>query len=119
MERKYRLRAAVDFRRTKRQGKSWANRMMVLCALPNGLNISRFGFSVSKRIGNAVKRNRVRRRIREYVRLHLDSIEVGWDLLFIVRPSASEAGYAEIGGAIDDLLSRSKLNRKPSATNHR
>ncbi|GAB4535145.1 MAG: ribonuclease P protein component [Anaerolineae bacterium] len=109
MERKYRLRLNADFQRVRQKGQSWVNRLTVLCALPNGLEHSRFGFAVSKRIGKAVVRNRVRRRMREAVRLCRSSIADGWDLVFIARPAIRHATYAEIVKAIEDNLRKANL----------
>ncbi len=109
MERKYRLRLNADFQRVRQNGKSWANHLMVLCALPNDLELSRFGFAVSKRIGKAVVRNRVRRRMREAVRLRRASIVEGWDIVFIARSATAHTTYPDICRAIDDLLRRAYL----------
>jgi len=109
MERKYRLRVNADFRRTRQKGKSWVNHLVVLCALPNDLEHSRFGFAASKRIGKAVVRNRVRRRMREAVRLRRASIVGGWDMVFIARRPIARANYAKIAYAIDALLDRANL----------
>ena len=109
MERKYRLRLNADFQRVRQKGRSWANHLMVLCALPNDLEHSRFGFAASKRIGKAVVRNRVRRRMREAVRLRRGSIAEGWDMVFIARSPIGRASYAEITGAVEGLLRRANL----------
>jgi ribonuclease P protein component len=111
MERKYRLRLNTDFQRARQEGKSWANHLMVLCALPNGLEHSRFGFAASKRIGKAVVRNRIRRRMREAVRLRCASIAEGWDLVFIARRPIARATYAEIVHAVEDLLIRANMGK--------
>ena len=111
MERKYRVRLSSDFRRIRREGKSWAHRLVVLRVLHNDREYSRFGFAVSKGIGNAVTRNRVRRRMREVVRLQRGSIEGGWDAVFIARPSIRQATYAEIESAIENLVARADLRR--------
>ena len=68
MERALRLTYDADFRRVRTHGKSWAHPFAILCALPNNLPHNRYGFSVSKRIGGAVVRNRVKRLLREAVR---------------------------------------------------
>jgi ribonuclease P protein component len=117
MERRYRLRLNTDFQRVRKKGKSWANRLVVLCALPNDLGHSRFGFAVSKRIGKAVARNLVRRRMREAVRLRRASIVSDWDMIFIARSAIVGATYAEISCAVEDLLRRADLYRSLDSEN--
>jgi ribonuclease P protein component len=96
------------------KGKSWTNGFFVMKVMPNGLTLSRYGFSVSKRIGKAVARNRVKRVLREILRAK--SLEPGWDIIIIVRPLAANANYAGLGKSIDDLLSRAQLLRLPKET---
>lgn len=88
-------------------GRSWVSSLVVMKALPNGLTLSRYGFSVSQRIGKAVTRNRVKRLFRQILRLK--SLEPGWDIVFIARPLAANANYTGLEKAIDDLLSRAQL----------
>ena len=88
-------------------GRSWVGSLVVMKALPNGLTLSRYGFSVSRRVGKAVTRNRVKRLFRHILRLK--SLEPGWDIVFIARPLAANADYAGLEKAIDDLLSRAQL----------
>ena len=83
MKRRHRVRSSKRFAEIRQQGRSAANELLVLYALPNELGFSRFGFSVSGRIGNAVIRNRVKRRLREAVRLQMDQIAMGWDMIWI------------------------------------
>ena len=89
------------------QGNSWAGSMLVMKALPNGLGLSRYGFSVSKRVGKAVTRNRVKRLLREILRL--TPLKPGMDVLFIARPRAANANYSGLKKAVGDLLSRAQL----------
>ncbi len=109
MKRKYRLRDRDDFLRTRQEGKCWGHRLIVLCALPNSLGYSRFGFAASKRIGTAVVRNRARRRMREVVRLKWSAIRPGWDVVLIARPALVQATYGELSEAIGGLLQRAGL----------
>lgn len=81
----------------------------MLCALPNDLAWSRFGFSVSKQVGKAVVRNRVRRRMREAVRLQLPAIAPGWDVVLIARRPIAGASYGQIARACQRLLARAGL----------
>ena len=69
MQRGLRLTGNKQFTKIRGQGTSAANRFLVIRYVPNGLDHSRFGFMVSRRIGNAVVRNKVKRRLREAVRL--------------------------------------------------
>ena len=66
----------------------------------------RVGFTVSKKVGNSAERNRVRRRLREAIRLLLPSIRPGWDVLVIARPAIARAEYGAISAALARLLGR-------------
>lgn len=83
--------------------------MLVLCALPNDLGHSRFGFSVSHWVGKAVIRNRAKRLMREAARLHQGDIKVGWDLVFIARHPIREADFKQVDQAVEQLLRRAGL----------
>ena len=109
MKRLHRLGDRIRFRQVRQQGSSWTDRLLVMCILPNALPVSRFGFSVSKRIGNAVVRNRVRRRVGEVIRLRLHAIAQGWDVVFIARNPIAQATYDQIEQACVRLLTRANL----------
>jgi len=109
--RKYRLVKSTDFRRANKEGQSWSDRLIVLCKAPNGLPLSRFGFSVSRRIGKATVRNRARRLMREAVRLQLDLISPGWDVVLIARRGMVGASYWAVERSITYLLSLASLRR--------
>lgn len=109
MERKYRLTKNEQFQRVRRHGRSWANPILVLCVLPNGLAHSRFGFAISQRIGKATVRNRVKRLIREATRLRQPAIAPGWDLVFIARSRIHQADFGQVEAAVAQLLQRAGL----------
>jgi ribonuclease P protein component len=89
------------------KGSSWASDLVVLKALPNGLGFSRYGFSVGRRVGGAVVRNRVKRRLREILRLL--PLAAGWDIIFIARPQAAQASFASLKRLVHGLLARAGL----------
>lgn len=66
---------------------------MTMCCLDNDLPHCRFGFVVSKRVGNAVTRNRVKRRLRAIFTGHLPGILIGYDIVVICRPTAARLAY--------------------------
>jgi ribonuclease P protein component len=107
MDKRERLKARKDFVAVYGKGRAWANRLLVLRALPNGLPNTRCGFVVSKRVGKAVVRNRLKRRLREGLR-PLATV-TGRDLVFLARPPAAQASYHDLREAIADLLSRARL----------
>lgn len=107
MEKEQRLTRAKDFAAVYLKGKSWGNRLLVLKALPNSREQTRFGFSVSRRLGKAVVRNSVKRRMREASRSL--PLEVGWDLVVIARGPAAEADFHRLQQAMRDLAARAGL----------
>ena len=107
MRREWRLRDGRDFNRVRATGRSRAHPLLVLYAAPravDGDGPTRVGVVTSRRVGNAVVRNRARRRLRESLRLAHPTLAPGWDLVFIVRPRAASAPYADIAGAARTLL---------------
>jgi ribonuclease P protein component len=90
-----------------RQGRVWADSLLVLKAMPSGLSLSRYGFSVTKRVGKAVQRNHLKRLLREIMRLQ--SLRPGWDIVFIVRPVAVNTDYHRLEKAVTKLLARAQL----------
>jgi ribonuclease P protein component len=111
MRRKNRLRANADFERLRREGRTWAHPLLVLSVQPNGLEYSRFGFAVGRRIGKAVERNRIKRRMRESVRIRLKRREIatGWDVVLIARLPIRDASFHQVDEAIGLVLRRARM----------
>jgi ribonuclease P protein component len=76
-------------------------------AMPNGSTLSRYGFSVTKKVGKAVQRNRLKRLLREIMRLQ--SLKPGWDIVFMARPVAVDADYHQLVRVVSELLARAQL----------
>ena len=89
------------------KGSSLASKLLVLKTMGNGRPLSRYGFSVSRKVGNAVVRNRMKRWLREIMRA--TTLKAGHDIIFIVRPAASATDYWELKKAVADVLSRARL----------
>lgn len=96
-----------QFRSVYKDGKSNANKYLIMYIMENGLGINRVGISVSKKVGNSVVRHRVTRLIRESYRLHEDIFNSGLDIVIIARPGAAAVGYKEVESA---LLHLSRLH---------
>ena len=111
MKRKFRLRRSTDFKRVRRLGKSYAHPFVVLIKHPNEESFSRFGVASGRSIGNAVKRNRAKRRIREVVRRRIPFIQSGWDVIFLARQSIKDATHSELQAAMDGLLDRAGISK--------
>jgi ribonuclease P protein component len=90
-----------------RQGKVWATSLLVMKAMPNGLSLSRYGFSVTKKVGKAVQRNHLKRLLREIMRQQ--SLKSGWDIVFIARSVAVNTDYHQLERAVTKLLARAQL----------
>lgn len=110
MQRDSRLRKTSDFATVWAEGRSRVDRFFVVKVRPNGLAVTRFGFSVSKRIGNAVVRNRVKRRLREASRAQ--PVKEGFDIMIVARRGADEADFARIERSVHKLFRRARVLRQ-------
>jgi len=104
-----RLKRNKDYRAVYRAGKSVANRELVLYFIKNRYGKTRAGFSVSKKIGKSVVRNRMKRLIKEAFRLHIKDIKPGYDLIFIARTGSKNYKYADIERSVVDVLKKAGL----------
>jgi len=107
MRKELRLRRRKDFDAVFRQGRAWHNELLVLRSIPNALEHNRYGFITSKRLGKAVVRNRVRRRLRESVRVL--PANPGWDVVVSAKARAAEADFQQLNRAVVELLDRAGI----------
>ncbi len=104
-----RLRRPEEFRRVWSAGRSWAHALFVLWALPNDLDHVRVGITASRKVGNAVARNRARRLLREAARHLYPHITTGWDLVLVSRSTLVTVKEPQVESALRSMLSRAGL----------
>ena len=97
------LHKGTEFSDVYHYGKSKANRTLVMYVKDNGLTYNRLGISVSRKVGNSVVRHRIRRLIKESLRLNGDRFNIGLDLVVIARGTAKDRTYQEIADAVSHL----------------
>jgi ribonuclease P protein component len=91
-----------------REGRRRSSREFTVFLRPNGLGYSRFGWSIKKALGGAVRRNRIRRRLREILRLRQQEISAGWDIVIHPRSSAATADFSALADELLRVLPREK-----------
>jgi len=101
-----RLVRRAEYDAVYREGRRRSSREFAVFLRANGLELSRFGWSIKKTLGNAVKRNRMRRRIREIIRLHRQEIAPGWDIVIHPRSNVATAKFSSLAEELLSLLPR-------------
>ncbi len=113
LPRSNRLTKKNDFAIVQRDGMAAGSDFLVLKFLKNSLATTRVGFVVSKKISNkAVIRNKVKRRLREAMRLFVVDAAKGWDLIFFTKSAIKNKDFEEIKVAVESLLRKAKLISK-------
>ena len=112
MLKQYMLKKNKEFAYVHRKGASCAGRYLVLVYVKNRMGL-RLGFSVSKKLGNSVVRNRVKRRLREAFRSNLPLLLPGFDLIVIARDAARDAPFSSLADSLRYLLRKAGLFQKP------
>ena len=103
MKRACTLKENYEFRRVYQRGSSAVNGSMVVYCRKNRLGRTRLGITASTKIGNAVTRNRARRRLREVYRLASPRLSQGWDIIVVARAAAADSDYKKMESAYRHL----------------
>lgn len=112
MKKENRLRKNMEFKKVYKSGKNYWNRNLIVYVRRNGTDKTRIGISITKRVGNAVVRNKLKRRIREVSRVYLPNLRKGYDLIFIPKKNAVDLSFAELESAIMHIYRISGITEK-------
>ncbi len=116
MKRTERLRASTDFAAVRTKGRAVHGTATTLSWVATARAQNRFGFVVGKRVGNAVQRNLVKRRLRAVMESRKVALAPGHDIVVIARPGAAGQTFAELERDVERLLQRSRLYRTVATT---
>ena len=109
MKRRFRLTRSIDFKRVRKQGKSFAHPLVVLVKLPSTEDRPRVGISTSRSVGGAVQRNRAKRLLRESIRPLIPLLSTGWDIVLVARAPLVTAAFQDVQSVVELLLRRAGL----------
>jgi len=104
-----------DFATLQEHGTVRSHPLLVVRVLRTDLDTTRFGLATGRKIGGAVIRNRLRRRLREALRALAPSFQPGWDVLIIARPALVTATHEELSEAVGKLLRRGGVLEGPNS----
>lgn len=107
-----RLKKNVEFKNVYKKGKSIPDKFVVIYLCKNTSNVTRVGFTASKKVGNSVKRNKARRLMKETFRKNSDNIKTGYDIVFIARVAIINANYFDVEKSISRVMKKAKIYKK-------
>ena len=108
----WRLRPGGEFERVRQTGRSWPHRLLIVIVQPRAdepAARSRVAITAGKRLGKAVVRNRIKRRLREAIRQVYPQLASGYDLIVIARAPIIEAEVAQVTAALSEVLRRARI----------
>lgn len=105
------LKKRSDFVKTYNKKKSFGNRNLVLYINKNDLDYSRVGITISKKVGKATVRNKIRRRMKEILRAYQDRIKDGYDLVIVVKKNVPNISFQELKGSFLHIIKISKMRK--------
>ena len=105
------LKKTADFRNVYENGKSYANKFIVVYVWENGSSSNNIGISVSKKIGNSVVRHRFARLVREAYRLHENVFNSGLDIVVVARACARDASFFDIEESLLSLAGKARITK--------
>ena len=108
MEKQYRLRKNYQFNYVYNHGKAFSDKNLVVVFCQNKNNKPKIGFSISKKFGKAVKRNKMRRRLKEIVNKRFGLLETKYNYIFLPRIKEEPATFAQLTKSVDYLLEKVK-----------
>ena len=110
LSKKYCLKRKKDFERVIKKGKKIEKNFLVLKFFRNSLDVTRTGFVVSQKVSKkAILRNKIKRRLREIIKINLPNLEPGYDLIFFTKKGIIEKNFLEIKDTAEQILKKAKL----------
>lgn len=107
----YKLKKNYEFKKVYNEGRYYVEKYVVMYIIMNNSASNRVGFSVSKKVGNSVVRNRVKRLMKEVYRKHYDHTKLGYDMVFTARVGSGSADYRMIEKNMISILNKAKLKK--------
>lgn len=106
------LKNNLQFQNVYKNGKSKANRLLIMYVVENHQDMNRLGISVSKKVGNSVVRHHITRLIREAYRLHQDEVKKGYDIVIVARVASKNCNYFDVESSYLHLVKLHHLNQQ-------
>jgi ribonuclease P protein component len=107
----HKLKKNYEFKKVYNEGRYYVEKYVVMYIIANNSALNRVGFSVSKKVGNSVVRNKIKRRMKEVYRQLADNTKLGFDIVYTARAGSGSADYSMIEKNIISILKRAKLKK--------